>query len=156
MTPARGSVRRCVAALDGTEIALHLGLASLIGQRHHARDTGAPYEAGVAPTGSARLRFAAPFYLVALFFVIFDLETVFLFAWASAARALGWSGYLGMLVFLGILSVALIYEWRLGVLDAWGRPPRRHASDMDRQQGGGRQDALVVEQANGRAAHPRG
>jgi len=82
-------------------VASMLGLSSLLGQRHQDRDTDAPYEAGVAPTESARLRFAASFYLVALFFVIFDLEAVFLFAWAVAARALGWRGYVGMLIFYG-------------------------------------------------------
>ena len=108
-------------------VASMLGLSSLLGQRHQGRDTDTPYEAGVAPTGSARLRFAAPFYLVALFFVIFDLEAVFLFAWAIAARALGWSGYVGMLLFMGVLAAALLYEWRLGVLDGWGRPQPRRA-----------------------------
>src|SRR5205085_826402 len=101
-------------------VASMLGVSALLGQRHQDRDTATPYEAGVAPTGSARLRFAAPFYLVALFFVIFDLEAVFLFAWAVAARALGWSGYVGMLLFMGVLAAALLYEWRLGVLDGWG------------------------------------
>ena len=113
----------CAAVL--VLVASMLGLSSLLGQRHQGRETAMPYEAGVAPTGSARLRFAAPFYLVALFFVIFDLEAVFLFAWAVAARALGWSGYVGMLVFMGVLAAALFYEWRLGVLDGWGRPQTR-------------------------------
>ena len=106
-------------------VASMLGLSSLLGQRHHDRDTDTPYEAGVAPTGSARLRFATSFYLVALFFVIFDLEAVFLFAWAIAARALGWSGYVGMLIFMGVLAAVLFYEWRLGVLDGWGRARQR-------------------------------
>ena len=103
-----------------------LGLSSLLGQRHQERDTGVPYEAGVAPTGSARLRFAARFYLVAIFFVLFDLEAVFIFAWAIAARGLGWSGYLGVLIFIGVLVATLLYEWRLGALDEWGRPGQRH------------------------------
>jgi len=102
-----------------------LGLSSLLGQRHQDRETGVPYEAGVAPTGSARLRFAARFYLVAIFFVLFDLEAVFIFAWAIAARSLGWSGYLGVLIFIGVLVATLLYEWRLGALDEWGRPGQR-------------------------------
>lgn len=106
-------------------VASMLGLSSLLGQRHHDRDTDTPYEAGVAPTGSARLRFATSFYLVALLFVIFDLEAVFLFAWAIAARALGWSGYIGMLIFVVVLTAALVYEWRLGVLDSWRRARQR-------------------------------
>ena len=60
----------------------------------------------VAPTGSARLRFATSFYLVVLFFVIFSLEAVFLFVWAIAARAPGWSGYIGMVIFMGVLTQA--------------------------------------------------
>lgn len=115
-------------------VASMLGLSSLLGQRHQDRDTDAPYEAGVAPTGSARLRFAAPFYLIALFFVIFDLEAVFLFAWAVAARALGWRGYVGMLIFMGVLAAALLYEWRLGVLDGWGRPQPRRAPGIGRHE----------------------
>jgi NADH-quinone oxidoreductase subunit A len=118
-------------------VASMLGLSSLLGQRRQDRDTDAPYEAGVAPTGSARRRFAAPFYLVALFFVIFDLEVVFLFAWAIAARALGWSGYLGMLLFMGVLAVALLYEWCLGVLDGWGRAPVKLGA-LCRRSGGER------------------
>ncbi len=57
------------------------------------------------------------FYLVAMFFVIFDLETVFIFAWAIAFREVGWTGYIEMLVFVGVLVAALIYLWRLGALD---------------------------------------
>ena len=101
-----------------------LGFSTLLGQRHQERATGEPYEAGIVSTGSARLRFAAHFYLVAIFFVVFDLEAVFIFAWAIAARELGWSGYLGVLIFIGILVAALLYEWRLGTLDWWGRPIR--------------------------------
>ena len=64
-----------------------------LGERHHERATGLPYESGVASTGSARLRFGVSFYLVAVFFVIFDLEAAFLFAWAVALREIGWAGY---------------------------------------------------------------
>ena len=63
-----------------------LSLSYLLGQRHRARATGEPYESGVVSTGSARLRFSAQFYLVAMLFVIFDLEAVFIFAWAVAFR----------------------------------------------------------------------
>ena len=68
-------------------------------------------------TGSARVRLSAKFYLLAMFFVIFDLETVFIFAWAVSAREVGWPGYLEILVFIGVLAVALVYLWRLGALD---------------------------------------
>jgi NADH-quinone oxidoreductase subunit A len=91
----------------------------LLGQRHGERATGEPYESGIVSTGSARLRFSAKFYLVAMLFVIFDLEVAFVIAWAIAFRELGWTGYLGILFFIGVLVAALIYEWRLGALD-WG------------------------------------
>ncbi len=96
-----------------------LGVSYLLGQRHNDPDTGQPYESGIIPTGSARLRFSVNFDLVAILFVIFDLETVFIFAWAVAFRQVGWLGYAGLLVFVLILVAALIYEWRLGALD-WG------------------------------------
>jgi NADH-quinone oxidoreductase subunit A len=89
----------------------------LMGQRHRDQVTGEPYESGIAPTGSPRVPFNVDFYLVGLLFVIFDLEAAFLFAWAVAARDLGWHGYAGVLVFVVILIVGLIYEWRQGALD---------------------------------------
>ena len=82
-----------------------------------------PYESGIVSEGSARVRVSAKFYLVAMFFVIFDLEAVFIFAWAIAARELGWAGYSEILVFIAILVAALAYLWRLGALD-WS-PSRR-------------------------------
>jgi NADH-quinone oxidoreductase subunit A len=91
----------------------------VLGQRHEEPATGSPYESGIVSTGSAHVRLSAKFYLVAMFFVIFDLEAVFIFAWAVAGRALGWTGYAEVLIFSGVLIAALIYLWRLGALD-WG------------------------------------
>jgi NADH-quinone oxidoreductase subunit A len=96
----------------------------LLGQKHQERATGLPYEAGIESEGSARVRISAKFYLVAMFFVVFDLEGAFLFAWAIAARELGWPAYWEVLVFIGILVVALVYLWRVRALD-WGAV-RRH------------------------------
>jgi NADH-quinone oxidoreductase subunit A len=96
-----------------------LGLGYSLGQRHTDPATGEPYESGIVPTGDARLRLSAKFYLVAMLFVIFDLEAVFIFAWAIAFHEVGWAGYMGVLVFMAILVAALVYEWRLGALD-WG------------------------------------
>lgn len=96
----------------------------LLGQRHHERATGDPYEGGILSQGSARVRLSAKFYLVAMFFVIFDLESVFIFAWAIAGRELGWWGYGEMLVFVLILIATLIYLWRVGALD-WGPSQRK-------------------------------
>ena len=105
-------------------VALMLGLSALLGERHRERATDDPYECGVVSTGSARLRFHAGFYLMAMFFVIFDLEAAFIYAYAVAFRELGWKGYAEMLVFVGILAAALFYLWRLGALD-WRTPRQR-------------------------------
>jgi NADH-quinone oxidoreductase subunit A len=96
----------------------------VLGERHRQRATGLPYESGVVSTGSARLRLSADFYLVAMFFVIFDLEAVFLFAWAIAARESGWAGYAAVVIFVAVLAAALAYLWRAGALD-WGSPKGR-------------------------------
>lgn len=93
-----------------------LAASALLGERHHERAKGLPYESGVASTGSARLRFGVSFYLVAVFFVIFDIEAAFLFAWAIALRDIGWAGYLEGLIFIGVLMAALGYLWRSGGL----------------------------------------
>jgi NADH-quinone oxidoreductase subunit A len=100
-----------------------VGLSSLLGQRHAERATGEPYESGIVSTGTAQVRFSVKFYLVAMLFVIFDLEAVFLVAWAIAFREVGWAGYAGALVFIGILVAGLLYEWRMGALE-WGSSRR--------------------------------
>lgn len=94
-----------------------LGVSYLLGQWHHQRATGAPYEGGILSQGSARVRLSAKFYVVAMLFVIFDLEAVFLFTWAVAARSLGWPAFWEAVVFTGILMAALAYLWRVGALD---------------------------------------
>lgn len=98
-------------------VASMLGLSYVLGQRHKEPATGSPYESGILSEGSARVRLAAKFYLTAMFFVIFDLEAVFIFSWAVAARELGWTGYVELAVFVAILVAALAYLWRLGALD---------------------------------------
>ncbi len=101
-----------------------LGISYVLGERHKERATGEPYESGILSTGSARIRLSAKFYMVAMFFVIFDLEAVFIFAWAIAWRELGWVGYIEVVVFIVILLAALIYLWRRGALD-WGTSRRK-------------------------------
>ncbi len=96
----------------------------LLGPKHSEPATGEPYEGGIVSEGSARVRFSVRYYLVAMFFVIFDLEAVFVYAWAGAVRELGWAGYCSVLVFIGLLAAALIYLWRVGALD-WSREPHR-------------------------------
>ena len=94
-----------------------LGLSYVLGQKHNDHSTRDPYESGIPQTGSARLRFDAKFYLNAMFFVVFDLETMFVIAWAIAFRQVGWAGYIEMLIFILVLVAALVYLWRLGGLD---------------------------------------
>lgn len=94
-----------------------LGISFLLGQRHKERATGEPFESGILSTGSASLRFSSQFYLIAMLFVIFDVETMFIFSWAIAFEELGWYGYVGVLIFIILLIVVLIYEWRNGALD---------------------------------------
>jgi NADH-quinone oxidoreductase subunit A len=103
-----------------------LGLSYLLGERHQGRTRGEPYESGIVPTGSARLRFDIKFYRTATYFVIFDLEAAFIFIWALSVRELGWPGYVEVVVFVVILVVALVYLWRVGAL-AWGTSGRRSA-----------------------------
>ena len=100
-----------------------VGLSFLLGQRHKDRATGEPYESGIVSQGTARIRLSAKFYHVAMFFVVFDLEAVFIFAWAVAVRDLGWLGYIEVIVFIGVLFAGLVYLWRMGALD-WGSRPR--------------------------------
>jgi len=100
-------------------VAAMIGISALLGQRHREPATDQPFESGIVSVGSARLRFPAKFYLVAVFFVIFDLEAVYLFAWSIASRDLGWTAYGGMVLFVAALGAALAYLWRLGALD-WG------------------------------------
>jgi len=92
-------------------------ISHLLGQRHKEKATDTQYEGGIKSTGSGRLRFSSQFYLIAMFFVIFDLEAVFIIAWAVAFKDLGWYGYIGASVFIFILLAVLIYEWRQGALD---------------------------------------
>ena len=94
-----------------------LALSYVLGQRHKERATGQPYESGILETGTARLRFSSQFYLVAMLFVIFDIEVVFIVLWALSFKELGWPGYLGICVFIGLLIIVLIYEWSIGALD---------------------------------------
>ena len=102
-------------------------LSAVLGQRHRERTTDDPYESGIKPTGSSRIRFDVRFYLMAMFFVIFDLESVFIYIWAVNARRIGWFGYVEVAVFIGFLVLCLVYLWRVGALDwAPGRSsPRR-------------------------------
>jgi NADH-quinone oxidoreductase subunit A len=100
-----------------TLVGAMLGLSYFLGQRHKDRATNEPYEGGILSDGSARIRFSSQFYMIAMLFVIFDVETIFIVSWAIAFEELGWYGYFGVLIFIILLVVVLIYEWRNGALD---------------------------------------
>jgi len=94
-----------------------LTLSHFLGERHKERETDETFESGVKTTGDARMRFPIHFYIVAMFFVIFVLEAVFMFAWAISIRETGWAGFIGILTFVVDLVVVLVYVWRIGALD---------------------------------------
>jgi len=92
-------------------------ISALLGERHLERSTGEPYESGMIVTGTSRGRFDVSFFLIAVFFVIFDLEAIFLFGWAVSIRETGWVGYAEAIIFIAVLLAALVYLWRVGGLD---------------------------------------
>lgn len=95
-------------------------LSSLVGQRRPSRVKNTPYECGIQPLGDAREPYAVKFYLVAIAFILFDAETMFLFPWAYVFRDLGWFGFGAMGVFVLVLAAGDIYLWKKGVFD-WNR-----------------------------------
>ena len=97
--------------------AVMLGGAYFLGQRHHAKAADEPFESGVVPTGDVHIRFSVHFYLLAIFFVIFDMESVFLFAWSVALEEAGLSGFIEALIFISILIATLLYLGAIGALD---------------------------------------
>ena len=102
-------------------------LSSLVSPRHPTPEKLAPYECGMPAVGDARERHSVKFYLVAMVFLLFDVEVAFLYPWAVALRDLGWTGLLQILTFFLILLVGYIYIWRKGVLD-WGPAARARPS----------------------------
>lgn len=100
-------------------ITLMLVLSHFLGQRRRDNATDEPYESGIVSQGSARLRLSVAYYLVAILFIVFDLEAIYLFSWAIAFRETGLQGFIEAAIFILILLVGLIYLWRLGALD-WG------------------------------------
>jgi NADH-quinone oxidoreductase subunit A len=94
-----------------------LGLSHLLNPSRAGGSKGAPYECGLIPLGDARNRFDVKFYLVAMLFILFDIEVVFLFPWAALYRRLGVLGFVEVLVFVAILLVGLAYVWKKGALE---------------------------------------
>ncbi|MEE4354907.1 MAG: NADH-quinone oxidoreductase subunit A [Desulfococcaceae bacterium] len=100
-------------------IAFLLFLSSWLGEKKPSEEKQRVYESGIIPTGSARLRYPVPFFLVAIFFLLFDVEGAYIFSWAVACKSLGWAGWMQMSFFILILLLGLVYIWRKGALD-WG------------------------------------
>jgi NADH-quinone oxidoreductase subunit A len=103
---------------------LSVVLSSFLGPRKPTPEKSAPYECGMPPVGDARERQSVKFYLVAMIFLLFDIEVAFLYPWAMALRELGWAGYAQVALFLSLLLTGYVYVWRKGVLD-WGHDEPR-------------------------------
>lgn len=101
-----------------------IGVSALVGGRASGHAKNEPFESGIVAVGSAQLRLPAKFYLVAMFFVIFDVEALFLYAWAVSLRESGWIGFIEATIFILVLLSGLVYLWRIGAL-RWYIPPRR-------------------------------
>jgi len=96
-------------------------MARLLGPRHQTAEKDAPYECGMPPVGDARERHSVKFYLVAMIFLLFDIEVAFLYPWAMALRDLRWTGFIQVLVFFVILVAGYTYVWKKGALN-WDKP----------------------------------
>jgi NADH-quinone oxidoreductase subunit A len=103
-----------------------IGLSYVLGHRHFARATIHSFECAIVTVGDARPRFPVQFCLITMFFVVFDLEAVFIYAWAVAARESGCAWYVEVMVFTAILLAALVYLWCVGALD-WPPPAESSA-----------------------------
>jgi NADH-quinone oxidoreductase subunit A len=129
LTPQAGALVIYVVAVFAL-VGFMLGASYLLGGRDHGRAKDEPFESGAIAVGSAMLRMPAKFYLVAMFFVIFDLEAVFLYAWAVSVRQSGWTGFAVGTLFVAVLLIALFYIWREGGLD-WA-PGRKSVDSQSR------------------------
>ncbi len=103
-------------------IGLFIGIAPIIigwmlGPKKPNKEKNSPYECGFEAFDDARAPFDIRYYLVAILFIIFDLETAFLFPWAVVIKHIGWTGFWAMMIFLGVLTVGFIYEWKRGALE---------------------------------------
>ena len=101
----------------------NIGLGRLVGPSRPTPEKLAPYECGMPPVGDARERHPVKFYLVAMIFLLFDIEIAFLYPWAMALRELRWTGFIQLILFFAILLAGYIYVWRKGVFD-WGHETR--------------------------------
>jgi NADH-quinone oxidoreductase subunit A len=118
MTPLQTYFPLAVAlVVAGALAALLDGAAALLGPRRPSIEKASPFECGSEPVGSARERFGVKFYLIALLFIVFDIEAVFVYPWAVLLRDLGWPGFAAMAFFAFTLVVGLAYVWKKGALE---------------------------------------
>ena len=101
-----------------------VGLSLLLGPRKPTPEKLAPYECGMPPVGDARERQSVKFYLVAMIFLLFDIEVAFLFPWATALKSLGMMGFIQVVTFFALLTTGYIYVWRKGAFDWSGQRQR--------------------------------
>ncbi len=122
------------AAIVAFAMAAAFGMSWFLGRSTHSTHKDMPYESGMAPTGDARLRTGVPYYLVAIFFLMFDVEIAFLWAWGANLYELSWPGLLRAFVFIAFLTGGLAYIWLRGGL-VWRRPtktaPKIHSSSRN-------------------------
>jgi NADH-quinone oxidoreductase subunit A len=104
-----------------------VALSSVFGPRKPTPEKEAPYECGMPAVGDARERQSVKFYLVAMIFLLFDIEVAFLYPWAMALRQLGWNGFMQAVLFMLLLLAGYVYVWRKGALD-WGIDKNGHRS----------------------------
>ena len=105
------------AVLAAVIAAALVTLTFVIGRKVKNNVKNMPYECGIAPTGDAQERFSVKFYLVAMIFLLFDIEVAFLYPWAMALRDLGWGGFVQVVLFMALLLAGYVYVWRKGALD---------------------------------------
>lgn len=98
-------------------------LSHLLGKHKWTRAKNSAYECGITPTGDAQQRFSVKFYMVAMLFILFDVEAVFLYPWAVIAKELKMFGFWEMLIYIGLVLVGFWYIWKKGVID-WNKPER--------------------------------
>jgi len=121
-------------------------VSHLLGQKRKDHATDEVYESGMLSVGSAQLKISVPFYLTAILFIIFDLEAVFLFAWAISIRETGWLGYAEVFIFIAILIAGLVYLWRAGALE-WRSQRQRD----DRLHTIGKSGVVNIDKKTGKA-----
>ena len=101
-------------------VAAILGVSAWVGVRRPSHEKMAPYECGIPPVGDARERFSVAFFLIGLDFILFDVETAFLYPWAVVYKDLKWFGFFAMLLYIVILAAGYVYAWKKGAFD-WNR-----------------------------------